>query len=445
MWKFLEPFFQKDTTIDFNNPALWNQLKSAPTRKKVEFLEAYAGWMYIASDRIAKAFSKIDLELKMRSSKGDIIEDLTHSGSPEIGVLRNPNNSMTYRQLLKTIAIFLKVAGTAPIFIIKDRSGYPIGLLPLMPHRVRAIKQQDPLEPIMGYTFRDDNGKDIPLDLDEVIYLRDIDPVDPIASGYASAYAVAKDIEISEFSKDFNKDFFYNGAILSGVLSTDKNLTPEQYNKLRNDWDTKHLGKGNQNKTAILYGGLKFSQMASSHNDMGFPELDKGTRDAILAGFGVPKHIVGIVEDVNRANAEASEYVFAKYTVDPMQQDFVDAINKYLLPQFKNQRNLVFMYREQIPADEAARVDRLTRYVGGGIMTPNEARGELDLPDLQNGDQTYLPMGFMPNDTVKAKSATRATIKVSGTKEKSDDEKKKKLTKQQKNENDSSPTLTIKL
>ena len=44
------------------------------------------------------------------------------------------------------------------------------------------------------------------------------------------------------------------------------------------------------------------------------------------------KIALGIVEDVNRANAETSEYIQQKNTTDPEMQKLVDTLNEFLVP-----------------------------------------------------------------------------------------------------------------
>jgi phage portal protein BeeE len=67
---------------------------------------------------------------------------------------------------------------------------------------------------------------------------------------------------------------------------------------------------------------------------MQFSELHKMGRDKILEAWGMPKSMLGIVEDVNRANAEASEYMFSKWLVEERLDRWRDLLNFEILPQF---------------------------------------------------------------------------------------------------------------
>ena len=421
--------------------ANWVTGGSAPGKKKAEYVQAYAGWMYIAADTVATDFAQIDLRLKQVDSKGNILDDITNTIRPELAILENPNNAMTGTELKKLTQVYLGIQGKAFWFVSKGTNNEPIGLLPLMPYRVEVVLQKDPINPVKGYVYTDEKGARVPIDPDEMIYFRDIDPRDPLKGGYAAAEAVAYEIDTSEYAKEFNRDFFFNGATLSGTLTTDQTLDDDQFNKLRHQWNKRYSGRENSHKTAILHKGLTYNTIGVSHRDMSFSELSKDTRDSILAAFKVPKTAVGIVEDVNRANAEATDYVFSKRTINPKQKSFVDRLNKFYLPLFKSGISVRFEHVDQTPRDTIALVDENTRLVQSGIKTPNEAREVFKLSPLQNGDQTYMPMGMIASDTVKSKGViTIRDAEVVKESKKKDSVQKK----QQKNKEDSVVILTAK-
>ena len=57
-------------------------------------------------------------------------------------------------------------------------------------------------------------------------------------------------------------------------------------------------------------------------------------RDMILEAFGMSPHMIGREEDINRANAEAAEDVFARWVLMPRLDRIKDALNHQLLPLF---------------------------------------------------------------------------------------------------------------
>ena len=55
--------------------------------------------------------------------------------------------------------------------------------------------------------------------------------------------------------------------------------------------------------------------------------------DKILAGFRVPKTVIGNAESqTNRATAETADYVFARRTIKPKMERIVQQMNEFLIP-----------------------------------------------------------------------------------------------------------------
>jgi len=55
---------------------------------------------------------------------------------------------------------------------------------------------------------------------------------------------------------------FSNGAILGGILSTDSVLSPDQSAALRASWEASQVGLKNAYRTAVLWGGMKWTPRA---------------------------------------------------------------------------------------------------------------------------------------------------------------------------------------
>ncbi|GIW70333.1 MAG: hypothetical protein KatS3mg101_1080 [Patescibacteria group bacterium] len=71
-------------------------------------------------------------------------------------------------------------------------------------------------------------------------------------------------------------------------------------------------------------------------------------RDKILAGFRVPKTILGTSEsETNRATAETANYVFAARTIKPKVQMIISYLNEFLVPRYGD--NLFIDFVDPVP------------------------------------------------------------------------------------------------
>jgi capsid portal protein len=75
-------------------------------------------------------------------------------------------------------------------------------------------------------------------------------------------------------------------------------------------------------------------------------ESRRFTRDEILAIFKVPKSVIGITDDVNRASALTAERTFYKSCIEPISKLIQETINKEI---FYNE--VYFRFVNVVPAD----------------------------------------------------------------------------------------------
>lgn len=374
------------------------QRQVAPKRNERGFVNAYKGWVYSAVTAITNDVSTIDLHLMMKTSDGPV--DVTDAGLAPHELLYNPNPVFTFSDLVELHQTYLELVGRAFWYAPLTVGGKPGKILPMISYRVQVIRDKQNI--IAGFVYTDEKGTKVPFDVEEVLFDRELDPNDPYHGGYGTAYAADIAIDTWEYASRWNKDFFYNSAIPEGVLSTDQSLSDEQFKRLREEWNENHKGLSNARKTAVLEKGLMYHSVATSPKDMDFHNLKTDTRDEILAMFRVPRTVVGITDDVNRANAEATDYVFSKRVINPRMRKFVDFLNKHYIPRFKLNGDYYYTYTDPTPRDLNSKVDRETKAIAGGLKTPDEARQSFDLPPVQNGDQIYLPMNSAPIGAVIA-------------------------------------------
>lgn len=107
-------------------------------------------------------------------------------------------------------------------------------------------------------------------------------------------------------------------------------------------------------------------------------------RDAVLEHFGVPREIMGITTNSNRATADSAQYIYAKNVLMPRLLSREEAINKQLLPLFGE--NLVWRFGAVIPYDKEFGKAKALEGWGAGLLTKNEVRALMDLPGVPGGD-----------------------------------------------------------
>ena len=71
-------------------------------------------------------------------------------------------------------------------------------------------------------------------------------------------------------------------------------------------------------------------------------------------------------------------------------------MNEKLLPMFDDSGVLFCAFENPVPEDAAAQLTERTGYVGSGIMAINEARAEMGLEPVDNGDTPLVGFNLVP-------------------------------------------------
>lgn len=368
--------------------------------KSATLLEEYYSWTYANITAVSEAVADIEFELYKVKKNGDVDEIDEH---PILEILHRPNPYMTKREFITLGQTYKLLTGENPIRIKKTGSAIT-ELWPLNPLNFTPIigKTPDGFELIVKYEYLDTfNGqqKRITLNPDEVIFIKNMNPKNPWR-GYGVVEAAQNSIDTIHYSERYNLNFFKNSAVPFTVLYTDQKLSQQVIERLKNSWNSNYRGVNNAFKTAILEAGLKVEKLQQTSKDMDFIEQQRFLRDKLMAMFKTTKIALGITEDVNRANAEASEYVFAKNCVRPKMAQYVDSFNEFLLPLLDDSGDLFLDFEDPVPKDRVAKIGEYTAAVDKW-MTKNEIRDEEGLPPLEGGDEIWQPLNLttMSNPT----------------------------------------------
>lgn len=372
----------------------WFEMGTFGSGKKRTTEQLYYGTVFACIDVIAQGVAAIEPEL---------YSDLDNDGSPDqivdhpiLTPFKRANSFQSGADILYLLSAYIDIYGRSYLYPIPNLRGEPIELLALDPGKVRIVKKWGYLsEPVRGYVYEADGIK-IPFEIDELIPIVRPNPFNQV-EGISTIQMSRLEQEIDLDSLEYNKGFFERGARPSGVLFTESEepLAESVFERLKKQWNDVYGGKANAHKTVILEQGLKYQQTSLNQKDMDFIQQRKFSRDEILAIFRVPKTVLAISDDVNRANAESGEYVFAKYTLLPRLQMIYDKLNAFYVPKFGNTRNIWLDFENPVP-DDLKTLSDIRASETNTIRTINESRAEIGLPPVSGGDDLYVPLNLLP-------------------------------------------------
>lgn len=377
-------------------------LQIPPDLNTQDYLIQYGkiGWLFACTSRIANDVADTEWKAYRKGEEDSL------NNSKALELLENPNPYFSKFRTLELTQMYLDLVGKCFWYIAKDRAGRPAQIWVVSPLNMTIIPDTNKF--IKGFVYQA-GAQRVPLSTDEVIMFSYQDPSNPY-NGVSPAKAAAIALESDKFASQWNRNFFYNNAEPQGIVSFPDGVEEDDFNAWIAKWQDKYGGVGNAKKTAFIRGGqVSYTAIQISQRDMDFYNLRLNNRDEILAIFGVPKSVLGIVEDVNRASAEASEYTYMKHTISPKNRRIQDILNNEYVQLFNEDvelrpNNVVPEDKEFIKTVVEGQTDK--------SITKNEARNILNkllgckLEPLPGGDVIYQPVSMQPMGTALSTQQT---------------------------------------
>lgn len=308
------------------------------------------GTLFAIVHRLTTSEASVDWRLYRKAKSGreeDRVEVTSHAA---LDLWNNPNPFYDRADFVETFQQHFHLTGEAWWVITRDpRSPLPLELWPVRPDRMEPVPSTNKF--LAGYVYHGPDGDIIPLELNQVQQIKYPNPLDPYR-GWGAVQTILADLDSSRYSAEWNRNFFLNGAEPGGIIQVEKRLSDDEFDEMTARWREQHQGVNNAHRVAVIEQGTwvdrKFSQ-----KDMQFAELRGVSRDVIREAFSYPKSMLGDTEDVNRANAETGEEVFARWHLVPPLSRIKRKLNgKNGLLSYYGDPSLEFDFDSPIPDSE---------------------------------------------------------------------------------------------
>lgn len=362
-------------------------------------LKAYAEspWLHIKLLRQCSAFAGLGFKVFERDQKTGELDVLTED-HPLWALLRNPNPMLRGWDFRFISELYVRTQGEVYWHLKRDGLGtakelwvYPkTWVQPRFNKDGRGVEVYEVRMPWESFGGAAKPELVLPQDM---LWLRQIDPLEPYSKGLGDVLALATELDTYELASESDRRFFQNDATPAGALVVPGQPNAEEVARIRDDWQAKVGGVEKSGSIPILAGGMDYKQFRQGRKEMDFIEGQRFLRDVIIGG--VHKHIVGISDDVTFASAKAADYTFAKWDFAPRIMWWQDNLNAMLSPQFD--KRAYVQWDNPVPADEAFELEKSNKGLMNGAITRNEWRktnGYDELPKDQ-GDVYILPLSLI--------------------------------------------------
>lgn len=404
-----------------NNPSAFLSDRSAPSERN---LRAYtkSGTVFGIVDLLATSVARVDWRLYRKSRDNRVRYSSSDTGSDQrtevlqhqaLTVLNCPNPFMTRMELFELSQAYIELTGESWWVVGKtgdDPNGIPVSIWPVRPDAMSPVR--DPSAFISGYFYTAPNGERVPFKVNEVIVSKKANPLD-MYRGVSPVDSVMPDVEAGHYASEYNRNFFYNDASPGGIIETPNELSDEELDQFTNRWREAHRGVSRAHRVAILEAGMTWVESKSNARDMDFVNLDKNSRDKIREAYRISPAMLGIMEDVNRANALTSQEVHNSHQTIPKLDKWQDVLNYKYLPLFgSTSASVEFGYiapvpsnREQDNAELQGKAKAAQMLVDAGY-DPHAVLEVVGLPDMDVVEKATqspaMPPGWVPAPSAPA-------------------------------------------
>lgn len=203
----------------------------------------------------------------------------------------------------------------------------------------------------------------------------------------------------------YGSKFFGNGGRTSVIIKLPGNVSQEQRDAVRKSYQ-EAMGGENMMRPIVLTSGIEVQPIEIKANEGQFIETETATANELATLFGVPGHMVGIMEKTSRANTEQFAQEFYQFCLFP----WLEAINQEFHAKIIDTPSKIGRpgknYAFDFDITNLIRPDADTRqkfYMTGfntGTLSPNDIRvaERLNPRTDEYGDAYYVPVNTMRAD-----------------------------------------------
>lgn len=260
----------------------------------------------------------------------------------------------------------------------------------------------------LWYVYTDPiQGKQYVFDTDEVMHFKTSFSFDGI-TGLPVQQILKETVAGASKSQKFMNNLYENGLTAKATLEYTGEMSKEAKDKLRKSFEEFGSGVKNMGRVLPVPVGMKITPLDIKLTDSQFFELKKYSALQIAAAFGVKPNQINDYSKSSYNNSEMQQLSFYVDTELYIIKQYEEEINCKLLTSQQRNEGCYYKFNEKVlfRTDSKTQMQYFKDAVGGSIMTANESRRKLDLPDMDGGD-TLLANGSMVPLTMAGAAYTK--------------------------------------
>ena len=373
----------------------------------------------------ARALAQLPIDICYKDESGKYVSAITKAdgvGSRDkakakqvLTLLTNPNSFQSQYEFWYQFAMWLDLTGEVFTLLWRknqdDPMQTPIEMYTLdsslITTQVSSTRYPTYRLSTPSYGFNHEN----PLNAHQVVHV--IEAAWQGSAGFNKGILATELVALDQDIDLYANFVMQNGAKPSGMFVTDQVIPDAKYKeiaaRLKEAWSTMTNSRPQDNSKPgqgmLLDSGMKYMPLDMlSLQDADCRSLKEQTMKRIAGLFGVPPAMLGIA-DSKYNNTQTMMSEFYKATMYPLIVNLEQKLTGQLLKGYPNLR-VKFDTKEFLKGDVLDQMNLVVAGVNSGIITPNEAREYLGMPEIDGADELMgkfgkpeVPAGQSPQDT----------------------------------------------
>jgi len=192
--------------------------------------------------------------------------------------------------------------------------------------------------------------------------------------------------------------FFANDARPGGILQASGAVSDTQATTLQTRWRSLYGGAGtNRRGVALLDNGVEFKAIASENDSAQLNETLRTLNEQIAGAFRVPVWKIGDLSKSTYSNMESGELSYVTSTLDPLFENWEEALRRDLLTSRQFNTYTVMFDRQALVRNDIKSLNAsLQSGIQNGYLSQNEARKAIGLNPIPGGDRYLVNTALQP-------------------------------------------------
>ena len=235
-------------------------------------------------------------------------------------------------------------------------------------------------------------SKDQPLSAHQVMHIKEMNWQG--SAGFNKGLLAAELVSLDQDIDMYANYIMQNGAKPSGMFTTENVIPDGKYKeiaaRLKEAWSamvgSKQSDPSKAGQGMLLDQGMKYTPLNMLNlQDTDCANLKEQTMKRICGLFGVPPAMIGIA-DQKYNNTQTMMDEFYKSSMYPTLINLQQKLKQHLFVGFPN-LSVEFDTRNFLKGDPLSQMNFAVAGVGAGVMTPNEAREYMGMPNIEGADE----------------------------------------------------------